>query len=106
LRNVRGIALVIVEHKLNRPPQQAALRIDVVAPDLQSGEHLLADRRHAAGQCHAQANPDRLGGLRRIWQEKRAGDEQRRVTRSIPNARDAHVLLPVRPFIARFCFWF
>ena len=32
------------------------------SPDLQRGEHLLADRRHAAGQGHAEADLDRIGG--------------------------------------------
>ncbi len=95
-RHVRRIALVVIEHKLDRAPEQPALGVDVVTPNLQRRQHLLAGRRHAAGQCHAEADPDRLRGIADIGECQRACDRQRRNGASAPNdAQDAHVLLPV-----------
>ena len=96
LRHVRRIALVVIEHQLDRPPQQPALGVDVVAPDLQRGQHLLADRRHAAGQRHGHADPDRIGGLRHVRRhvrcDQRANGNQRHRTGSSPKA--AHMSSP------------
>ncbi len=78
LRHVRRIALVVVEHQLDLAAEQAAFGVDVVAPDLQRGQHLLADRRHGAGKRYAQADPDRIGGFGRVRVNQRADDQKRR----------------------------
>ena len=98
--HVLRIALVVIEHQLDRTAEQAAFGVDVVAPDLQRRQHLLADRRHAAGERHAQADPDRLGGLRRARQQQDAHNshERRQGARGFPHAQIAHVgLLPCAP---------
>jgi hypothetical protein len=92
LRNVRRVALIVVEHKLDRTPQQPALGIDVIAPDLQRGEHLLADRRDAAGERHGHADPDRVGGHRHGRQDQRSNEKGCDAAGSIPKHPDAHVL--------------
>jgi hypothetical protein len=105
--HVLRIALVVVEYQLDRSSEQAAFGVDVVAPDLQRRQHLLADRRHAAGERHAQANPDRLGGFRRERQQQDAnnGHKRRQGARGFPHAQIAHVgLLPARLLPARFIF--
>ena len=58
-------ALIVVIDKLDRPAQEPAAGVHIVAPDLERGEDLLAGHRNGAGQRHAEADLDGLGGLRR-----------------------------------------
>jgi len=76
-RNVRGIALVVIEHKLDRPTEQTAFGIRVVAPNLQRAQHLFTDRRYGASERHTQADADRIVGFRRLRQDQRGGNEER-----------------------------
>jgi hypothetical protein len=71
--HVRRIALVVIEDELDRPPHHAALGIDVVAPDLQAEQKLLAVGRRAAGEVVAEADADRVRRARR--QGKRQQDQ-------------------------------
>jgi hypothetical protein len=56
-RRVRRIALVIVVDQLDRTPQQTAFGVDVVTPDFQTGQDLLARRRGRAAQAQTQSDP-------------------------------------------------
>src|SRR5207237_10777823 len=49
------------EHQLRRPPEQAALLVDVVLPDLHGQQRRLAVGGEAAGESHAEADLDRVG---------------------------------------------
>jgi hypothetical protein len=65
--HIRRVALVVIIDKLDRPPEQPALGVDVVAPKAKCNQKLLAVLRHAAGHGHAEADLDRLtGGSRRL----------------------------------------
>jgi hypothetical protein len=64
-RHVVAVALVVVIDELDRAAQDAALGVDVVAPDLEPEQQLLAVRRHPSGQRHAEPDLDRVGGARR-----------------------------------------
>ena len=61
----RRIALIVVVDELHRPAEEPALGVDVLLPDLHREERRLAVGREPAGQRHAEADLDRLGGLRR-----------------------------------------
>jgi hypothetical protein len=76
LWNVGRVALVIVVDKLDLASEQAPFGIDIVAPDFQSGEHLLSDRRDTAGQCHAHAHPDRVGRFCHIGHDQHANRKE------------------------------
>jgi hypothetical protein len=78
--DVGGIALVVVKHQLHGPAEQAALGIDVVAPELDRRQKLLAVGRHAAGQRDAEANLDRIGrpDLAGARKQQSCGDHQHR----------------------------
>jgi hypothetical protein len=64
-RHVRGAALIVVVDELDRSAHQPAFGVDVVAPDLQCDQHLLADRGDAAGQRHAEPDLYGISGPRR-----------------------------------------
>jgi hypothetical protein len=49
-RNVARVALVVVVDKLDRPAEQSALGVDVVAPEFKRHQNLLAIRGDPAGQ--------------------------------------------------------
>src|SRR6185437_5896798 len=79
---VGGIGLVVVIDERDRTPEQAALGIDVVAPDLQRQQKLAAVRRIGAGEAEAQTDLDRIGGVRALRGEtedrgRGNGDEAR-----------------------------
>ena len=61
--NVGGIALVVVDDDLDRPAEQAAPGIDVVAPKIDRRLHHLAGRSAAPGQRQSHPDLDRIGGL-------------------------------------------
>jgi hypothetical protein len=62
-RHRRRLALVVVEDELDRAPEQPALGIDLLFPDLHADQRLLAVRRQRAGQRHREADLDRLALL-------------------------------------------
>ena len=77
-RRIRRRALVVVINQLDRPVEQPAFGVDVVAPDFQSREHLLAGRGRRAGQAQTKPDADRIGGLRRRHDAgHRAGTNER-----------------------------
>jgi len=63
--NQIGIALIIVEHELDRTAEQPALGVDVIAPDFQRRQQHLAVGGDPSGQRHAEPDLDRLGRARR-----------------------------------------
>jgi len=71
--HVVGVALVVVINQLDRAPQQSAPGVDVVAPDFQGQQVLLAVGRDRAGQGHAEADLDWIGRSRRGIGPKYAG---------------------------------
>ena len=71
--HVRRIALVVIKNQINRAAQEAALRVDVIAPHLQREQQLLAVLRHPAGECHAETDLDRIGRHRRRGEEQNSG---------------------------------
>ena len=81
-RHGRGIALVVVEDELDRTPEQTALGVDFLFPDLHAEQRLLAVGGERAGQRHAEADRDRLArlgarrrGERRRQRERASGGE-------------------------------
>src|SRR5262245_30246454 len=56
--------LIVVVDELDRPPEQAALGVGLLLPDLHAEQRLLAVRRQRASQRHGEADLDRLPGLR------------------------------------------
>src|SRR5260221_399250 len=61
-RDRRRVALVVVIDQLDLTPQQPALRVDVILPDLHRQGCGFPDGGDPAGQRHAEADRDRLGG--------------------------------------------
>jgi hypothetical protein len=59
LRNIRRVALIVVEHELDRASEQAALGVDVVAPDFDAEQRSLAAAGEPAGLRHAHPDFDR-----------------------------------------------
>jgi hypothetical protein len=58
-----GVGLVVVEDQLDRAPEQPALLVDVVLPDLHREQRGLAVAGEAAGERHAEADLDGPGAL-------------------------------------------
>jgi hypothetical protein len=58
------VGLIVVIDELNRPPEQAALRVDLLFPDLHAEQCLLAIRGERAGERHREADGDRIAALR------------------------------------------
>ncbi len=71
----RRVALIVVIDQLHRPAQEAALGVGLLLPDLHPQQGRLAAGRQPAGQPHAEADLDRLGGARR--QQARGAQQQR-----------------------------
>ena len=98
-RHRRGLALVVVIDELDRAPEQAALGVDLLLPDLHAEQRLLAVRRQRAGQRHGEADLDRLA--RRApapWRAPNGGRERRRrrTRQHAPPVQSSnHVLPPV-----------
>src|SRR6185312_7036842 len=70
-------ALVVVIDELDLAPEQAAFLVDLVAPDLDAEQALLADRREEAGERHGEADLERrlvLGVGRREAEHRRRGE--------------------------------
>ncbi|HEY7663706.1 MAG TPA: hypothetical protein VH934_11340 [Xanthobacteraceae bacterium] len=63
--HVVGIALVVVIDELDRASHEPAGGVDVVAPDFQRQQILLAIGRHRARQRHAEADLDRVSRVQR-----------------------------------------
>src|SRR5262249_47255454 len=61
-RHQRRIALIVVLDELHRPAEQAALGVDLVLQYLQPELHHLAGAGVRAGERHAAADADRVGG--------------------------------------------
>jgi hypothetical protein len=57
--DIGGIALIIVEDALHRPPQQPTPRIDILLPDALRKQNGLSVSRQTAGHRHAVADLDR-----------------------------------------------
>ena len=78
--HVRRSALVVVIDELYRPAQQPAFGIDIIAPDLERQQKLLAVGRNSTGQGDAEADLYRIGGVRRSGQprQRQRGDQQQR----------------------------
>jgi hypothetical protein len=74
-RHVVGVALVVVIDKFDRAPQKPALGVDVLSPDLQRQQVLLAVGRDRAGERHAEADLDRIGRARRGHGRQQAGEQ-------------------------------
>jgi hypothetical protein len=91
-----GVGLVVVVDELDRPPEQAALRVDVIAPDFEPGLNLSPRGRGGAGQAQAEPDLDRVGGARR----RQRKDERGGATCDASDQRDeiapSHDLLPAR----------
>jgi hypothetical protein len=49
-RHVAWVALVVVIDKLDRPAEESALGVHIVAPEFQRHQNLLAIRRDPAGE--------------------------------------------------------
>jgi hypothetical protein len=75
-RHQRRVALVVVIDQLDRPPEQAALGIDLVFPDLEGEQPGLANDCKGPGQFHAKADLDRLCRLRRCRSSQKYCTEQ------------------------------
>jgi hypothetical protein len=75
--------LVIVDDQLDLAAEQAALLVDVVAPDLDADQRRLAAGGQTAGQRHAHADLD--GSLLRHRRQRRAGCESTRDDRTPAN---------------------
>ena len=86
-RHVRGIGLIVIEDELDRAAHEAALRVHVIAPDLEGEQELLAVGRRAAGQIIAEADADRIGGARR--EREARGEEHGRQRGEGSSARHA-----------------
>ena len=71
-RHVRRRALVVVDDELDRPAEQPALGVDVVAPDFERGVDHLARRSAGAGERQAHADLDRIAALRGRARQRRA----------------------------------
>ena len=69
-RNLRRVRLVVVVDELDRPAEQAALGIDVVAPDFHGDQGRLAAGTERPGERHGEADLDRL-----LLREGRGDDE-------------------------------
>ena len=91
-RHRRRIALVIVVNELDRTPEQAALGVDLLFPDLHAEQRLLAVGGERTGQRHAEADLDRLARLRL----RGADEHQRRPRRQKPFPRSKPI--PVLKF--------
>ena len=76
-RHRRRIGLIVVIDQLHRPAEQAALGVDFLFPDLGAEQRLLAVGGERAGQRHAEADLDRVLGLRRRRQRRR-GEARRK----------------------------
>jgi hypothetical protein len=63
-RNGRRIGLIVVEDELHRSPEQSALGVDLLFPDLHAEQRLLAVGGERAGQRHGEADGDRIAALR------------------------------------------
>src|SRR5262249_35494123 len=61
--------------ELDRPSEQPALRIDVVAPDFQPGLDLAPRRRGRPREAEAQPDLDRIGRMRGHEREQEPGDD-------------------------------
>ena len=101
-RHVGGVALVVVENQLDRPAEEPAFLVDIVAPDLQRGQNLLAGQGDAP--VKAMLKPSLIGSA------AGAAADQHRATaaNAVATARNAAaiVILPcisVPPLIA--CGW-
>ena len=84
--HVRRVALIVVAQEIDRAAEQPALRIDVVAPDLERDQELLADAGDAPRHRHAAADLDRLRGVR----GRERGRRQRRQRREPGPPEGAH----------------
>jgi hypothetical protein len=71
-RHLRGRALVVVVDELDRTAEEPALGVDIFFPNLLGEQRRFAVGRKPAGQRHAEADLDRLAGLR----PGRAGEQQ------------------------------
>ena len=102
-RHGRGLALVVVIDELHGPAQNAALGVDVLLPDLHCKERRLAVGREPAGQGHAEADLDGIGGARIRANERQ---HQRQRDRTEPREKKHRAFLQVwlifpRPSYAR-----
>src|SRR5438552_242719 len=70
-----GVGLIVVEDELHRPPEQPALLVHVVFPDLHGEERGLAVGGEPTRQRHAEADLDRV---RRASRERPRAREQQR----------------------------
>src|SRR4029077_15453314 len=91
--------LTVVISQWHRPAEQAALGVDFLFPDLGAEQRLLAVGGERAGQRHAEADLDRVLGLRQRRQRRR--EEARRQHYGAEDAGNAaarnvidHVLPP------------
>ena len=79
-RHGRRVALVVVIDQLHRPAQHPALGVGLLLPDLHRQQGSLAAGGEPAGQPHAEADLDRVGGARRRQtgsaQQERGGEQR------------------------------
>ena len=80
--HVRRIALIVVVDELDWAAEQTALGVDIVAPELQRDQKLLAVLRHPAGHRHAEADLDWLTGVRACLDEQQRGRRKHQYCRS------------------------
>src|SRR5262249_61132301 len=90
-----GIALVVVINELDRTSQESAFDVDVVAPNFQRQQILLAVGRNRARQCHAEADLDRIGRARRRYDTQDDGEQNgEQGARNGASCGGKHRLLP------------
>ena len=90
-RHRGGVGLVVVVNELDLAPEDAALGIDVVAPDLHRDQRRLAVARERAGEAHAEADLERL-----LRQRRSRGRKQRGRQQSCQCTDELHLPLPCR----------
>ena len=83
--DVRRVRLVVVEHELHLPPEQSALLVDVLGPDLERKQPGLPDGSETAGLLDAEADLDRrlVVGTRR--RRKPQQQHRRGGAKRVPN---------------------
>jgi hypothetical protein len=62
---IRRTALIVVINELHRAAEQAAFLVDIVAPDLEAGQHLLARWRGRPGQAETESNTKSISSVGR-----------------------------------------
>ncbi len=96
-RHVRWIALIVVDNEFHRAAEEAALGVDVVAPQLKRKQKLFAVLRYPAGHRQAEADLDRFSRRSgRLRHEQQTRDSCNSRTPNGSHGRSPGFALPAR----------